>query len=125
MAQEYYEEQVTAQLNFAASAVGLSGYDMVYDPFIDSTGAGTTDSLSVTLYKGVSYTLVGVCDEDCSDLDLELFNAKGHSIDSDYAGDDFPIVEVTPAKTSRFTLNVQMFSCSNEPCYYGIGVFAQ
>ncbi|MEB3273867.1 MAG: hypothetical protein ACO4CG_01740 [Prochlorothrix sp.] len=123
-AQSRYERQVEAQLDAAAMAVGGSGYEMVYDPYIDRTGAGITDNLTVTLYEGVSYTIIGVCDEDCSDLDMELFDANGNSIDSDYETDDFPVVEVTPAWTSEFTLDVHMFDCSNEPCYYGVGVFA-
>lgn len=124
LAQRQYERQVEAQLEAAAEAVGGSGYEMVYDPYIDRTGAGVTESLTVRLYEDVSYTIIGVCDEDCTDLDLELFDANGNSIDEDYEDDDFPIVEVTPAWTSDFTLEVHMYKCDNEPCYYGVGVFA-
>jgi len=123
-AQNQYEQQVQSQLDIAAAAVGVAGYEMVYDPYIDRTGAGVTESLTLRLLKGVSYTIIGVCDSDCSDLDMELFDANGNSIDSDYELDDFPVVEVTPAWSSDFTLEVNMYACSSEPCYYGVGVFA-
>jgi hypothetical protein len=121
--QEYYEDQVTDQLEAAAMVVGLDGYEMMYDPYVDRTGEGMSDTLTFTLYEGVSYTIIGVCDEDCTDLDLELFDGNGNSIDSDYATDDIPIVEVTPAWDSKFSLQINMATCSNEPCYYGVGVF--
>ncbi len=36
-----------------------------------------------------------------------------------------PIVEVTPSRTASYTVHVYMASCSEEPCYYGVGMFAR
>jgi hypothetical protein len=123
-AQNEFEAQVEDQLEAVAATLDLSNYTLVYDPYVDAMETGITHSLTVVLEGGVDYTIVGVCDQDCSDLDLELFDGNENSIGADYETDDLPVVGVTPAWTSEFTLDVHMSGCSTEPCYYGVGVFA-
>ena len=122
-AQNEFEAQVEAQLE-AVAATFYPDYTLVYEPYVDAMETGITHSLTVVLEGGVDYTIVGVCDQDCSDLDLELFDGNENSIGADYETDDLPVVGVTPAWTSEFTLDVHMSGCSTEPCYYGVGVFA-
>lgn len=85
---------------------------------------GRTASVTYTLTKGNTYKIVGVCDNDCSDIDFELRDDNGNVVDKDTANDDIPIVEVTPIRTGEFTLKVIMQSCSNSAgCVYGVDVY--
>jgi hypothetical protein len=68
---------------------------------------------------------VGVCDNDCSDLDLVLYDADGDQVDSDVQTDDVPIVQVTPRETMRYRVKVLMPTCKTNPCWYGIGVYGK
>jgi hypothetical protein len=87
-------------------------------------GEGQSVSIPYTLIKGERYKMVGVCDNDCSDIDFELRDENGNLIDEDTAKDDIPIVEVTPIRTGKFTLRVSMQSCSNSAgCDYGVDVY--
>ena len=87
-------------------------------------GEGHSVSIPYTLIKGETYKMVGVCDNDCSDIDFELRDENGNLIDEDTAKDDIPIVEVTPIRTGKFTLRVSMQSCSNSAgCVYGVDVY--
>ncbi|MGC1525491.1 MAG: hypothetical protein WA783_05525, partial [Phormidesmis sp.] len=74
---------------------------------------------------GVTYSLVGVCDEDCSDLDIVLYDDNGNIVASDLQPDDFPVVTVTPRWNAQFTINVRMVSCSIAPCRFGVGAFGR
>ncbi len=120
-----YEEQIRSQLMMAAIALGLEDYQLFYDPYIDSLGANSEDRLTFTLKKGGTYAIVGVCDEDCSDIDLEIYDENGNSIAVDRGTDDYPMIQISPAWTGEFSLEVDMYSCSTSDCYYGIGVFSQ
>ncbi|WP_228051835.1 hypothetical protein [Sphaerospermopsis aphanizomenoides] len=120
-----YTSQIRDQLIRAALAAGFSGYTLTHDPFIGNLGRGGYDDITINLRSGVSYAIVGVCDSDCRDIDLKLYDDNGNLIVSDTENDDTPFVWVTPRWNARFTIRVIMPSCSNAPCRYGIGAFGK
>lgn len=121
--QAQYVAQVRAQLNVVRDAVEDNGYVKTHDYKISTLGRGRKDSFTLDLRKGRQYILVSVCDQDCSDLDIKVFDENNNQIASDTAVDDRPVVSVTPRWTGEFRIQVTMYKCSNSPCYYGIGVF--
>ncbi|MEC4984474.1 MAG: hypothetical protein SAJ37_18170 [Oscillatoria sp. PMC 1068.18] len=120
-----YEDQIQGQLIRAAIALGFNNYRLTHNAFIDDLGDNGEDSLTVTLRSGVSYHIIGVCDQDCSDLDLRLYDDRGNLIDSDDEGDDLPVVSVTPRWTGQFKVEVDMYNCDANYCYYGVGAFGR
>jgi len=119
---EEYINQVGAQLDIIETAAINEGWQSTHDYLIDRLPAGGVDSYYLELDEGWQYRIFSVCDEDCSDLDLALFDENGNEISVDGATDDWPVVEAEPAWTGKFELQVGMYRCSSEPCYYGIGV---
>jgi hypothetical protein len=81
-----------------------------------------SDSWTVTLQGGMTYRIVGACDADCDDVDIEVFE-NDKSIVKDILADDIPIVNFTASSTSRYTIKVSMASCKANPCFWGIGIF--
>jgi hypothetical protein len=120
-----FTDQVRGQLMEAAVRIGFRGYQLTHNPFVDALGNNGSDVLTLNLRAGVSYAIVGVCDEDCSDLDMQIFDENGNRIDFDNRSNDVPVVTVTPRRTGRFRVKVDMPSCSAAPCYYGVGVFGR
>ena len=118
-----YTDQVNILLDRVDTAMAKRGFEQTHTPKIDKLRQGDSDSFSFTLKKGMSSTIVSVCDADCSDLDLVLRDEGGNDIDNDDQRDDMPIVSVQPKWTGKFTLRVKMYSCNNNPCYYGIGIY--
>src|SRR5688500_127741 len=59
--------------------------------WVGSLSDDQSQSVTVQLEAGTTYAILGVCDEDCSDVDLSLY-AGSTLIDSDVALDDYPIV---------------------------------
>ncbi|MEB3215150.1 MAG: hypothetical protein VKN72_02680 [Nostocales cyanobacterium 94392] len=116
---------VGEQLIRYAIASGLSGYTSTHDPFIDSLYHGGSDYITVNLRKGTSYGIVGVCDRDCRDLDIALYDSRGNLIASDLQDDDIPAIPITPSRSGTYRIRVDMASCNTNICYYGIGVFGQ
>jgi hypothetical protein len=83
------------------------------------------ERLGIELKAGNTYMIVGVCDQDCDDLDLFLTSASGELIDSDVEPDDVPMLTPTIVRDGTYFLRVKMHSCSIAPCGYGIAVFAK
>jgi hypothetical protein len=122
--QNQYEQHVLQQLQSASSAFTSAGYT----PVISDGGSlaqGETMTYTVTLQKGASYMLMGVCDQDCMDLDLALYDGYGNLISADETEDDVPVVDVTVTTGGDFTLEVTMYHCSEAICYYGVGIYGQ
>ncbi|MGA1357124.1 MAG: protein kinase domain-containing protein [Prochlorothrix sp.] len=120
-----YQAQVDAQLEAARLALGLGDYGLSHDNYTSALEGGMTETLTLDLDQGQTYSIVAACDEDCSDLDLVLYDDNGNEIDTDTGTDDFPIVEVAPAWNATFSLEVQMYNCSATTCVYGVGVFSK
>jgi hypothetical protein len=118
-----YENQLRAQINRADSLYRDRGYSRVMGPEMDGLGEGANDSYSVQLREGSSYAIHGVCDTDCSDLDLKIFDENNNLISEDTSTDDQPIVQVTPKWTGNFKLQVVMYDCNSAPCYYAVSVY--
>ena len=118
-----YVRQLANQLAQLRDQYVPSGYRLIMGPETDSLGRGGTDRYSVTLTSGRSYKLVGVCDNDCTDLDIRLFDQNNNLIDEDTLTDDKPVVSVTPRWTGPFRMEVVMASCSTQPCFYQIAVY--
>jgi hypothetical protein len=122
-AQSEWGRQVASLLNDGARIMSIGGYDR-RDTFTGELHNRTYTTLSVTLRAGVTYALVGVCDNDCSDLDFRLFDSEGREVVYDTDADDTPLVTVTPSRTQAYQLRVIMASCSAEPCSFGVGLYA-
>ena len=80
----------------------------------------------VNLSGGTSYRLLGACDDDCSNLDIELIDARtGSVVASDSAPNDFPVVNFAPPQGGAYTIRLIMRACSEAPCYAGVRVLAR
>ncbi|HKC46675.1 MAG TPA: hypothetical protein VKB45_18245 [Gemmatimonadales bacterium] len=120
-----WRTQVENQLKNAAKTLSDKGYDQTHETQVGSLHDDENDSFTLTLHSGTTYALVGVCDNDCKDLDLVLYDADGDQVDSDIQNDDVPIVQVTPRETQRYRVKVIMANCQTSPCWYGIGVYGK
>jgi hypothetical protein len=71
---------------------------------------------------GMRYTIVGVCDEDCGDLDLRVLDGTS-VVASDLAPDAHPAVQIAPARNGTLTVEVIMSDGDRGPCRYAVGVY--
>ncbi|HEY2824813.1 MAG TPA: hypothetical protein VGI83_04640, partial [Gemmatimonadales bacterium] len=101
----------------------LSGYGLQGTPTTGSIRSTNNEDIWVTLSPGVEYAILGVCDQDCSDIDLKLYDDADNEIGSDFEKDDHPIVRVTPIRQGRFKVHIYMATCAHDPCFYGVGVY--
>jgi hypothetical protein len=89
---------------------------------VGKLGDSESDSWSFPLVAGREYFLMAACDEDCSDVDLDV-STGGNSIASDTATDDIPVLTFVARESGLHVINVKMYECSSEPCFWGLGLF--
>ena len=119
------QDIILAQLQQAQGALGGQGYQQLGQPFSGGLQQGQTWNVPVDLYAGYEYRVIGVCDRDCNDLDLVLYDPNGQPVTQDTSVDDHPQVGTIPAVTGRFMLQVQMYHCAVAPCYYAVALYAR
>ena len=83
------------------------------------------DNWPIYLSAGSSYRIVGVCDNDCTDVDLSLEDSKRTVVASDVLNDDLPILNFAPGASATYWIRPTMAICSANPCAYGIAVFVR
>lgn len=72
-----------------------------------------------------NYRLVSVCDEDCADIDLYIYDSDENLIYSNTEEDNTPVLTLTPTESGVHKIKISMYACSLEPCYYGLGIYEQ
>ena len=120
-----YEEQIKDLLVQVAEHWLEEGFEPSHEPILGSLNTRGRHSTTVTLEAGQTYVMVAVCDQDCSDLDLQLYDAADELIDEDMEEDDFPIVSAEIYRSGEFQVETEMYVCDEEPCYFGVGIFSK
>ncbi|MBI1251233.1 MAG: hypothetical protein GC189_07165 [Alphaproteobacteria bacterium] len=116
-----YNAQVRGYLDNGAAVHAERGHRAVRAPeMIAPLENGTSQLWQVNVRRGTNYVFYGACDDDCSDLDMEVYGPDGRLADTDILPDDTPFVQLRPDANGRATVRVWLASCSAEPCYVGV-----
>ena len=83
------------------------------------------DKWTFNINKGFEVTVIGACDADCTDLDIQILDAAGNVIVQDVLVDDRPVVTFTANANGQFTVVATMVLCSAEPCFFGFGLMTK
>ena len=118
-----HEELIQAQLEMAESLVAAEGYQPRQEHVVGSVELGETVTQSIRLGGGGNYVVIAVCDTDCSDVDVAVYDSERTLVGSDNDESDVAIAQVRTAAAGSFTAEVTMYSCTVSPCFFGLGVF--
>lgn len=126
--QNSYRSILESQLTAVGNTVAQNGYRpdtraFKTDMIVGILAAGGDVGLEIDLEFGVDYMIVGVCDQDCSDLDLTLSDIAGNELFTDVLDDDAPILTFTAPAGGAHILWVTMYACSVDPCSFGYKVY--
>ncbi len=119
-----YMRQVAVRLVSYSALLEESGWEIMDDRKVDSLEAGSVDSLEVSLDSG-SYLALGVCDDDCADLDVYVLDSKGKIVGSDVLIDAEPMVEFVVNQRATFFVGASMESCAATDCIYSLQLLRQ
>jgi hypothetical protein len=123
--QNAFMGQVRDGLQIFEASLAEDGFSATHEFVIDHMPGNSTHRISFELKKGRAYVLASVCDTDCSDIDIEVYDENGNEAGEDSASDAVAAVGFAPQSTGVFTVEVTMAACSTDPCFFGVGVFGR
>ena len=85
---------------------------------------GEAMELLIEVSSGRDVVVAGICDDDCSDLDLRV-SKDGTMLGEDILEDDAPMVRLQNFGGGTLKVRVEMPSCSVAPCAFRVMVFAR
>jgi hypothetical protein len=121
VSQNRWEREVHGQLQRAVNAVRTKEGG---SPLLTKTGnlnEGEAETFLVTLKRGVAYSILGVCDNDCSRLQL-LLATQSNELAIDRNSESFPVLQFTPSATTVYRIRVVLEGCRRNPCWYAVAV---
>jgi hypothetical protein len=100
-----------------------AGYSLLDVASTDLLAPGGVGTVPLNLPLGYEYAVMGVCDNDCSDLDLSVLKS-GVELSVDTSTDDWPVVQIVPTGSSGYGIKVTMYRCSHSSsCGYQLTVW--
>lgn len=112
----------TVQTNFGSGMGPAQGFS----DEIASLQPGTDHRWQVNLAGGTVYRIIGACDNECSNVDIELIDMRtGGVVAADMLPDDYPVVDFTPSANGQYIVRVLMQTCTIAPCFAGARVLTQ
>jgi len=79
----------------------------------------------LALKRGETYRIIAECDNECSDLDLELLDPAGKIVERDTLPDSTPIINIRPAADGAYRARLVMKTCTVAPCYAAARLYHQ
>lgn len=116
-----WERQVLDRLERAIAAIGTGRRAAV----VSRSGTLNQEEsalMQAPAVRGTSYTVVAVCDDDCSRLQLTLINENGSDVATDRRSGSLPTLRFTPDRDMTYRVRVVMDACRWNPCWYGVAL---
>ena len=123
--QNQYEQQILQRLSEVQQALSAQGFQQVSQPVTGQLGVGQSQNWPVTMSVGYDYRIVGVCDNDCGNIDLVVYDENNVLVAQDVLTDATPVATVAPQWTGPFTAQAVMQHCTVQPCYYALVLYGR
>ncbi len=121
-----YTQQVAGYLSRLNDNTQKAGFKrVVAGPVYGSLNDDAEGTHDMTVVGGNDYVLFGACDNDCTDLDLLIYDPDGDLVRRDVEADDRPVLIFSPRKSGKYKIKVVMAVCRDEPCRYGLQLNAK
>ncbi|MDA0654141.1 MAG: hypothetical protein O3C09_01915 [Proteobacteria bacterium] len=126
--QNEYEQYVADQLDVLCEYAECWWLDY-WTSFYGTAEAGGTASHYIDLQFDFGYLFIAVYDQDCTDIDLLLYDPAGTLVASDTAVNAYPDLAAANAEVyfdaeagGTYRLDIRIYGCGAANCYYGVDV---
>jgi hypothetical protein len=124
-AQPSLQDFLTQQLDRQEPRNADDGYAHAVGPLAGSLPSPRAAQLPLTLRVGQEIRVAGVCDQNCADLDLRVFDPRGRIVAMDTGDDDSPVVDMQAEMYGQHTIEVDMIDCAASRCRYAVNVYTR
>ncbi len=121
-----YQQQIAGKLADVQQYFVGQGFQQIGQHFAAQLPQGQYQNLpAIALNAGVDYRIVAVCDNDCGNIDLNVYDENNVLVAQDVMADATPIASVAPQWNGPFTVQAVMQQCSVQPCYYAVVLYGR
>jgi len=113
-----HQNVVASQLRAAEAAYLSLGFRRTTTTGSQSLNDDGNATFNMPVVAGQRYAVLGACDGDCTDLDIKVLDPRGATVTQDAATDDLPTAYFEATQTGNYRLQVTMYQCNSNPCYY-------
>lgn len=122
VAPQSWEDQVADQIA-AIHAEIASDFEYASDMVIGELEPGYSDGFSMDVSGDAEYIVIAVCDVDCGDLDLAVYDAYEDEAAADIEYDDYPMIAFQGE--GEYFVEVMMADCEADTCLWAAQVFVR
>ena len=124
-AQSVWERQVRDQINEVSYEFRQEGFHKLGETWIDELEEDDDMYITLELNSDYEYIAIGVCDGDCGDIDLILYDDDDVRIANDVGTDDIPVLSGSPDYDGEYYLEALMVDCDADTCAFGVALYAR
>lgn len=117
-----YQKQATVRLLAFGIVLKDEGWQITDHEKNGTLGSDDVSALKVNLSPG-NYMAVGVCDDDCTDLDVYTFGPGDAELGRDIETDAEAVVTFTVSDAGQHVIGASMESCNAAVCAYRLQLF--
>ncbi|MDZ7769102.1 MAG: hypothetical protein U5K38_08500 [Woeseiaceae bacterium] len=117
-----YQKQATVRLLAFGIVLEDEGWQITDHQKDGNLGSDARTALEVNLPPG-NYMAVGVCDDDCKDLDVYTFGPGDAELGRDIETDAEAVVPFTVSDAGQHVIGASMESCEAAVCAYRLQIF--
>lgn len=118
-------QQVADLLEWAVAEMVSDGYTPADPPRMGRLAHGANTYIPIPLVADREYQIIGICDDACTDLDLQLFSPEHRLLDADHSADDLPVLFTAARASGTHFLRVWMNGCAAPSCGFGVAAFTR
>lgn len=121
---EEWTRTAQGELRFVELTLANGGWTLEREIHAEGLASGETGYTSLRLAGRSEYAIVALCDRDCGDVDLAIYENDVLAAE-DCTESGLPLVTVTAQERTTFDTEVRMFNCARETCRYSVAVFSR
>ena len=119
-----WQRVLLAEVQAVEEAALEAGSEATHEIWYETLDHDDTATISFEFdHVGDNILVIGVCDSDCSDLDISVQGKDGKSLAADTFQDDRPLVRFRVPKSLEVEVTVHMAACAAAPCGYAVQTF--
>jgi hypothetical protein len=120
-----FARDLAGKLARAEGFLSQNGYARAAGPFSGALSGGQARRQVVMLRAGQDYRIVGVCDANCGDFNIRVFDPNDRLVERDMLRDSVPVVHVVPSATGQYSIEASMVRCALQQCWYAFNVYSR
>lgn len=125
LAQPSLQDFLTQQLDSQEPRNADQGYAHAAGPLAGSLASQRVTQLPLTLRVGQQVRIVGVCDQNCADLDIRVLDPQGGVVAEDVRDNARPAVDLRARHYGAHTIEVGMADCEAPRCRFAVNVYTR